>query len=99
MLRILTPTAKRGWSDGGRHIVMAEKIRGRPLPHLRAWRMHKLLGQGELAEVSGLARATITRAEQGDTIVSFANIRKLAAALGISTDDLLHREPAGAGEE
>ena len=77
---------------------MAEKIRGRPLPHLRAWRMHKLLAQGELAEVSGLARATITRAEQGNMIVSFANIRKLAAALGISADDLLRRAPDGTTE-
>lgn len=57
--------------------------------------MHKLMAQGELAEKSELARATIARAEQGDTIVSFPNIRKLAEALGISTDDLLNRAPEG----
>jgi transcriptional regulator with XRE-family HTH domain len=36
-----------------------------------------------------LARATVTRAERGDEVVSFANIRKLAEALGITPDQLL----------
>jgi transcriptional regulator with XRE-family HTH domain len=74
-------------------VTMAEKVRGRPLPYLKAWRMRKLLGQNELAAKSGLARATLARAERGDEIVNFANIRKLAEALGISTDDLLYRSP------
>lgn len=77
-------------------MLMAEKIRGLPLPHLRAWRMKKLMAQGELAETSGLARATIARAERGDEIVSFVNVRKLARALGISTDELLAQPPTGA---
>jgi transcriptional regulator with XRE-family HTH domain len=72
---------------------MAEKVRGRPLPHLKAWRMHKLMAQNELAERSGLARATIARAEKGDEVVGFANIRKLAEALGISADELLAPAP------
>ena len=76
-------------------ITMAEKVRGLPLPHLKVWRMRKLLGQAELAEKSGLAKSTIARAERGDEVVSFANIRKLAEALGISTDDLLHKNPEG----
>jgi len=71
---------------------MAEKTRGLPLPHLKAWRVKKFLGQSELADKAGLARATVTRAERGDEVVSFANIRKLAEVLGISPDDLL-REP------
>jgi transcriptional regulator with XRE-family HTH domain len=74
-------------------LPMAEKVRGRPLPYLKAWRMQKLMGQRELADQSGLARATIARAERGDEIVNFANIRKLAQALGISADDLLHQNP------
>jgi transcriptional regulator with XRE-family HTH domain len=74
-------------------ISMAEQVRGRPLPYLKAWRMHKLMTQAELTQRSRLARATVTRAERGDEIVSFANIRKLAEALGISTDELLHIEP------
>lgn len=77
-------------------MLMAEKTRGLPLPYLRAWRMKKLLAQGELAEASGLARATIARAERGDEVVNFVNIRKLAAALGISPEELLYTSP---GEE
>jgi transcriptional regulator with XRE-family HTH domain len=74
-------------------MTMAEKIRGRPLPFLKAWRMRKLIAQTELASRTGLARATLARAERGDEIVNFANIRKLAEALGISADDLLYRDP------
>ncbi len=73
---------------------MAEKTRGLPLPYLKAWRIKKFLGQSELADRAGLARPTVTRAERGDEVVSFANIRKLAAVLGIRPDDLL-REPKG----
>jgi transcriptional regulator with XRE-family HTH domain len=74
-------------------MLMAEKVRGLPLPHLRAWRMRKLMAQNELAERAGLAKSTLARAERGNEVVNFANIRKLAEALGISTDDLLHRDP------
>lgn len=76
-------------------MLMAEKVRGLPLPHLRAWRIKKLIGQSELADKAGLARATVTRAERGDTVVSFANIRKLAGVLGISPDDLLNEPDSG----
>lgn len=74
---------------------MAEKVRGLPLPHLRAWRVKKLIGQSELADRAGLARATVTRAERGDAVVSFVNIRKLAGVLGISPDDLLSEPGSG----
>lgn len=55
--------------------------------------MKKLMAQGELAQAGGLARATVARAERGDEIVNFANIRKLAVALGISPDDLIYTSP------
>ncbi len=74
-------------------VAMAEYVRGRPLPYLKAWRMDKLLAQNELAAQSGLAKSTLARAERGDEIVNFTNIRKLAAALGITADDLLNRDP------
>jgi transcriptional regulator with XRE-family HTH domain len=74
-------------------VTMAEYVRGRPLPYLKAWRMHKLIAQNELATKSGLAKSTLARAERGDEVVNFANIRKLAEALGISTDELLHQDP------
>lgn len=74
---------------------MAEKARGLALPYLRAWRVKKFIGQTELAEKTGLARATVTRADRGDEVVSFANIRKLAEALGITPDELLKSPPDG----
>lgn len=74
-------------------VTMAEYVRGRPLPYLKAWRMKKLLGQAELARKVGLAKGTLARAERGDEVVSFANIRKLAEGLGISTEELLNTDP------
>jgi hypothetical protein len=35
----------------------------------------------------------VVRAERGDEIVSIANIRKLAEALGITSDDLVCTDP------
>ena len=74
-------------------VLMAEQVRGRPLPYLKSWRIEKLMTQADLVERSGVGRATVVRAERGDEAISFANIRKLAEALGISTDELLHIEP------
>lgn len=71
---------------------MAERTRGVPIPHLRAWRQAKYLSQLELGERAGLSRITITRAERGESI-GFPNIRKLAAALGVTPDDLVHSDP------
>lgn len=54
--------------------------------------MYQALSQLDLAERSGVSRPTVTRAEAGEHI-SFANIRKLVAALGISVHELLREEP------
>lgn len=70
-------------------------VRGTALPHLRVWRLQKFLGQAELAQKAGVTRGTIARAERGDEVVSFANIRKIADALGISTQDLVTKNPEG----
>jgi transcriptional regulator with XRE-family HTH domain len=67
--------------------------RGLPLPHLEAWRLSQALTQGELAEAAGLARNTIVRAEAGGSI-ALGNVRKLAAALGISVQQLLTQDPS-----
>lgn len=87
-------TALCGSSKARKCMLMAEKTRGLPLPHLKAWRVKKLIGQSELADRAGLARATVARAERGDEVVSFANIRKLAETLEIHPDHLL-RDPEG----
>jgi transcriptional regulator with XRE-family HTH domain len=69
--------------------------RGLPLPRLKAWRVRKLMTQVQLAHDAGVAIATLVRAERGDVTVSFATIRRIAAGLGISTDDLLYHDPDG----
>lgn len=74
-------------------IAVAEYTRGRALPHLKAWRMHKLMSQTELAQRAGLAKSTVARAERGDEVVSFANIKRLAAVLGISGHELVEKHP------
>lgn len=74
-------------------IAVAEYTRGRPLPYLKAWRMHKLMGQTELAQRAGLAKSTVARAERGDEIVSFTNIKRLASALGVSGHELVETDP------
>ncbi len=76
-------------------MLMAEYVRGRPLPHLKAWRMARLMGQADLARRTGLAKSTLARAERGDEVVSFANIHKIAEALAISADELLAQPPEG----
>lgn len=68
---------------------MAENMRGHAIPHLKAWRMRRFLAQAELATRAGVGKSTVTRAERGDTVVSFANIRKIAAALGVTPEELL----------
>ena len=74
--------------------VMAESLRGRTLPYLRAWRQARLYGQAELSRLSGVSPSTLARAERGDAVVSFANIRKIAEALDIRPEELLAGEPA-----
>jgi transcriptional regulator with XRE-family HTH domain len=51
--------------------------------------MRTFLTQAELTQRSGVARATVTRAERGDEIVTLTNISKLAEALDITPDELL----------
>lgn len=77
---------------------MARQAVGVPLPYLRAWRQRKLMTQMQLAEAAGVNPSTERRAEKGDEVVSYANVKKLAAALGVSTDDLRFRDPSGTTE-
>jgi len=68
--------------------------RGVAMPHLKAWRRRALLKQEELAEQAGVARATVVRGERGGTL-SLDNIRKIAAALGITPEQLADGPPDG----
>lgn len=75
-------------------LAMAERAVGVELPHLKAWRIRRLLKQTELAEAAGVSRFTIVKGEHGER-VSLDVVKKLAQALGVSTDDLRFREPGG----
>ncbi len=69
--------------------------RGKPLPYLAAWREQRLMSSSELARRSGMARSAISRAEKGDTIVSWASIHKLAGVLGIRPEQLIRKPEEG----
>lgn len=71
--------------------------RGEAIPYMRAWRRDKLMEQQELATQAKVSPSTIQRAERGGTI-SIPNIRKIAAALGISTEQLRREDPSRARE-
>lgn len=74
-------------------VMTADRVRGLALPYLRAWRLKKVVSQGELLGRTGMARSSLARAEKGDQVVSFASIQLLASALGISPDELVYSDP------
>jgi transcriptional regulator with XRE-family HTH domain len=59
------------------------------LPGLRLAREAKLLTQQELANASGVSRLTITELETGARNARPATIRRLAAALNVTGQELL----------
>jgi transcriptional regulator with XRE-family HTH domain len=63
-----------------------------PTLRLRAWREHRTLSQAELANSAGVARRTIVAPERTGRRAHPATIRALAAALGITTEQL-RRDP------
>lgn len=66
------------------------------LEHLRTWRVWKGLSQAELATLAGVAKATITNLETGKTTANFATVGKVAKALDLTREQLLHEEPGEA---
>jgi transcriptional regulator with XRE-family HTH domain len=63
------------------------------LPALRAWRMYYGLSQAELSERSGITEVTIWRLETGMGAPRPSTLAKLAKALRISRERLLHELP------
>jgi transcriptional regulator with XRE-family HTH domain len=59
--------------------------------NLLALRKQKGLSQSRLSELAEIPRSTITHMESGDGNPSLTNLCKLAAALGISIEELLSR--------
>ena len=65
-----------------------------PLPGLRPARHRRLVSQAELAKQAGLTIATVSRIEHGQP-ARLSTIRRLAAALQVEPDDLLHEPEPG----
>ena len=61
---------------------------------LKEWRQRRLLTQAELAERVEMTVGTINRIERGVHEPRFSTIRKLAAALEVTPDDLILDEPS-----
>jgi len=62
------------------------------LPGLRYWRTRRALLQRELADLAGVDRATVQRAES--KTVRLDVVRKLARALEVAPDQLMGDPPA-----
>lgn len=58
-------------------------------PPLRVWREFRNLTQSDLARISGVARTQIVDLDAGRKEGSVFTLRKLAAALRVSVDDII----------
>jgi DNA-binding XRE family transcriptional regulator len=63
------------------------------LPYLRAWRIWRGLSQQELADLSGVSKTTIVHLEKGRATPHFVTVAKLATALNLTREQLLHTKP------
>lgn len=63
------------------------------VPFLHAWRLRRGFSQQELATRAGMSKTTIVNLEGGKGRANFVSIRKLAAALDISREELLYLDP------
>jgi transcriptional regulator with XRE-family HTH domain len=59
---------------------------------LKELRRFRALSQEELAEESGVGRATISRIERGETGAHGRTLRRLAKALGVGVEELVKVE-------
>jgi transcriptional regulator with XRE-family HTH domain len=59
---------------------------------LKMLRTLRAMSQEELAEASGVGRATISRIERGETGAHGRTLRKLAATLGVGVEELVRLE-------
>jgi transcriptional regulator with XRE-family HTH domain len=73
---------------------MMESSRSTPLPGLAAHRRKKGLTQRQLGELASVAHTAVQRLESLSRGAYPQTMRKLATALGIAPEELLHGENA-----
>jgi transcriptional regulator with XRE-family HTH domain len=73
---------------------MIESSRSTPLPGLAAHRRRRGLTQRELGELAGVAHTTVQQVESLSRGAYPQTVRKLATALGVAPEELLHTESA-----
>ena len=71
---------------------MIESSRSTPLPRLAAHRRRRGLTQRQLAGLAGVAHTTVQRLESLSRGAYPQTLRKLASALRIAPEELLHGE-------
>ena len=73
---------------------MMERPRSTLLPGLGAHRRRRGLTQRQLGEIAGVAHTTVQRLESLKRGAYPQTMQKLASALGIAPEELLHAESA-----
>jgi transcriptional regulator with XRE-family HTH domain len=71
---------------------MIERSRSTQLPALAAHRRKRGLTQRQLGELAGVAHTTVQKLESLRRGAYPQTLRKLATALGVAPEELLHRE-------
>jgi transcriptional regulator with XRE-family HTH domain len=71
---------------------MIETSRSTPLPGLAAHRRRRGLTQRQLGELAGVAHTTVQKLETLQRGAYPKTLRKVATALGVVPEDLLHGE-------
>ncbi|HSK86406.1 MAG TPA: helix-turn-helix transcriptional regulator [Rubrobacter sp.] len=69
---------------------MIERSRSIPLPGLAAHRRQRGLTQRQLGELAGVAHTTVQRLESLSRGAYPQTMQKLATALGVAPEELLH---------
>ena len=73
---------------------MIERSRSTPLLGLAEHRRRRGLTQRQLGELAGVAHTTVQRLESLSRGAYPQTLRKLATALGVAPEELLHEESA-----
>ncbi len=71
---------------------MIERSRSTPLPGLAEHRLRRALTQRQLGEHAGVAHTTVQRLESLKRGAYPQTMQKLATALGVAPEELLHTE-------